>query len=979
MGIEELDAIEEGIGAVDFAIARVCGFEVITTHKAGDPLTPGGFDALVIGMARELVGVAAPTEKRAIKAFLRTVDVDFATMTEEQRAKVIVEAGKNYLGVAVEAVPNVRTAIMRNGQVVVESVKGATAEKYGKNIDPSFNLIDRKGVEAAATRQAHFARDKFGQRSVALSTQARAIVSSGMERGLDRFAIAQEIEESIGDTGKTNAYWQVVASAFIGRSRTISMLSSFDEIGISKFQFESVLDEVTSDVCRFLHGKTFSVSSAIQRFAEVDDSDNPEAVKDLQPWAYTAKHPEGGEAIYYKSKGERHTVARIDASASGQKDKTGSFSSGLSGEAIERAGLSSPPLHGHCRSLIVPLESEVVASPAPRNPQVTPATLPAAPRRPRRPRQEPVRPAATLPEDELVMFPGDKPTPGEPIPPRGAQAEPRATQPEPIAPPAPKPASTTPAVVQSTPLAPPAPKPEPKPKPAKPASSGKPDDDLVRFPGSTPARGEPIPPGPRAETGDEIDARVSAKLRARIRELPPARRYAGATGTGYGYVDHGLPSIPTTPNGLRLVRYDVHPATLRAATRRERTLVRVADLTMQFPDIPSHMLERAIDATETRLVVVKYGGKLYVHQHGEEAVLAHLFGSDVAPAFVIDLDARKQESLAADARRRIRGERAAERARREAERRPVPIVPAMIPAQPKPAATSTAGTVKPTTPGKYAPAPPVQRTSKYDVDDLKRRGIQVRQYIQGSDINRGASEVFAGEFPTIEAFENMWADASKSGHAVKVKAITCFSDGPGKTAMSVTGEIQTSEGRSIGRFTRTFTRHPKVGRSPQRFEVHHDLYVIDDKDESSKSSGATMLRRAIQSYEQMGVTDITVDAHWIGRHAWATYGFDWSYPGQRETMRDNFAAFLRHNGGYDRKKAATIAEAASVHPWTLANTDIDGKTTTVFVNAYHSKGDQTLPLGKAFMLGEVSNWEGVFKLGDKTSPSYKRARERIGL
>lgn len=105
--------------------------------------------------------------------------------------------------------------------------------------------------------------------------------------------------------------------------------------------------------CRFNHGRRFSVAGSLQKFQQVAAADDPEAVVEIQPFMQTGRDDDG-EFLYYKSGGERVQVARIEESAVGLVDAVGKYSSALSNQQLESAGLATPPLHGFCRSRLLP-------------------------------------------------------------------------------------------------------------------------------------------------------------------------------------------------------------------------------------------------------------------------------------------------------------------------------------------------------------------------------------------------------------------------------------------------------------------------------------------------------------------------------------------------------------------------------------------------------------------------------------------------
>lgn len=372
--------IAAGRAAADDLLGGVFGFPIVKA-KAPDPLTPGGFDALVLDLLVEIQKVAYGPEKEALDKALEELDQDWHKMTKTQRSNAIAIAANKFLGLTKTIAPKVGNVVQAKGKALITGTKAAAAKKYKLSIEPNFSAIDETIINAVATHQAHFIRDQYGVRSVQFSKIARDVVASGLEEGLDRYKIAEELGKTLNTTiaARSDGYWQLIASVFTSRSITFGALSSFTEAGIESFTFEAVLDEVTTEMCRFMHGKTFSVKAGMQRYEEVAAAPDPEMVKELQPWAAVGKTEDGGTALFYKSGGERKPIAAIDSPAYGQKDKVGTYSKAMSPAALQAAGLSCPPLHGHCRSTIVPGDGPAPAVSVPAA-VPTPATpIPVAP------------------------------------------------------------------------------------------------------------------------------------------------------------------------------------------------------------------------------------------------------------------------------------------------------------------------------------------------------------------------------------------------------------------------------------------------------------------------------------------------------------------------------------------------------------------------------------------------------------------------
>jgi hypothetical protein len=368
-----------GVRAADFFLKDFFGLSPIS--KAPSILTPVGFDRTVLGLLGELQKETGAQTKAALTGFLSKLNQDWPSMTPEARSKAIEGAGKTYLGLTAGIGPDVADVLKKNGPTIVGNTKADTRKRDNLDIGIELSGVDHRVIEASANHQALYVRDQFGARSVRYSQMARDVVTKGLEDGLDRYDIGKDLAKTfVGTDGNRNdAYWQLIASVFTARSRTYGQLAGFQEAGIDTFQFESVLDERTSEVCRFMHGRTFSVSNGLRGYAETSASDDPEAVKDIQPWGSVGKDEKGNKGIFIGSGEGRALAAHIEQPAIGTQG-VGKYKPAMTDGEMDAAGFSAPPLHGHCRSTIIPVFSDVAAPPieAPPAPVAAPP-LPAPP------------------------------------------------------------------------------------------------------------------------------------------------------------------------------------------------------------------------------------------------------------------------------------------------------------------------------------------------------------------------------------------------------------------------------------------------------------------------------------------------------------------------------------------------------------------------------------------------------------------------
>lgn len=326
----------------------------VRLRKAFDLGNARGFDKAVGKLAALLGVTAAGADDAAVRAALGVLDVDWAATTAEQRRTLIGRA-LEAAGRRTAAVPGAVRAVFGDASTeVVQATRDAARRGQGLAIAADFNALDKRIVRHLTSSQANFVRDEYGRRHEAFGERARQIVADGLEAGLGREDIARDLERAARDViaGRGSFYWEVVAGSFVSRGRSFAQLSSYAEAGIDRYIIEAVLDERTTEICRFLDGKTFSVQTGLQTFDRVDAE--PDLVRDLTPWVREAVDPNSGRKVLYVERGEGRTrVAEVTRSGLGARDDRGEFARGLSERDLANLGISSPPYHGLCRTTTV--------------------------------------------------------------------------------------------------------------------------------------------------------------------------------------------------------------------------------------------------------------------------------------------------------------------------------------------------------------------------------------------------------------------------------------------------------------------------------------------------------------------------------------------------------------------------------------------------------------------------------------------------
>lgn len=322
-----------------------------------NPAVDEDFLEMVQELRTALVGLVGAAEAQALQAALDALRVDWARLTPAARDRAVLAAQAALATPAVDW-PRLQDRLEVEGRVVMGGMRRHVKRTFGLDVAVDLSAVDKRVAAHAAASQAVYVRDHYGQRAAVAGARARQIIAEGVDRGLGRQELARQLAQAVelAQLGRTPAYFQVVAASAVSRARSYASLSSYAEGGVTEYEFLSVLDEVTSLPCRFLHGRRFSVAKGLRRFTDAAASDDPSALVTASPWLSTGRDASGTPQLYVKdASGERQVVATVTANAVGQRDQAGAFATTYTNQRLSDLGVSTPPLHGNCRSTLVPV------------------------------------------------------------------------------------------------------------------------------------------------------------------------------------------------------------------------------------------------------------------------------------------------------------------------------------------------------------------------------------------------------------------------------------------------------------------------------------------------------------------------------------------------------------------------------------------------------------------------------------------------
>jgi hypothetical protein len=325
-------------------ILRTCRVPV---SKAENPLDDGDFVLLSERFNRSLVRAVGADEDLAMAQAAEDLDVDWAGLSEAQRARAVTRAKSRILAVPAAVTAAIVLASGSRVSRVASETRRRSIKSFGLAAPLEIGGSDVEALSAILEAQGLSVLEEYDRRAELLGSIVSAEVGSGIAAGASSTDIAANIGRSVSTwhSRRSAAYWYVTAMAAIGFARTAAQLNVFSDAGVVTYEFVAVMDERTTEICQYMNGKTLSVASGVRQLRSVAASNSLDEIKSVRPWVGRGRAENGDDTLYYQRGDARIVVANIGPD--------GSFTQGMSSEQLEEAGLLVPPLHGRCRSWII--------------------------------------------------------------------------------------------------------------------------------------------------------------------------------------------------------------------------------------------------------------------------------------------------------------------------------------------------------------------------------------------------------------------------------------------------------------------------------------------------------------------------------------------------------------------------------------------------------------------------------------------------
>jgi len=249
-------------------------------------------------------------------------------------------------------------------QVTLENTatgtKTALKDTFGIDLRTSLSMEESKAISTLTQHQGWHLKDNMGKRSAALTKKGLRIIENGMKQGLAQQTIARDLQKLPGlwDQYGVN-YARAAASTAVNRARTYAEVTGYTEAGIELLEVQAVLDERTTDQCRYMDGKIIEVRKAegnIYRAMSASPGTIQQAAPFLRTWREEGMQP----GRYYIGPEGGSAIGMITRSGVGAADDRGEYKTFVPDSQLpEVANIGPPPYHHQCRSYTVPRMSSV--------------------------------------------------------------------------------------------------------------------------------------------------------------------------------------------------------------------------------------------------------------------------------------------------------------------------------------------------------------------------------------------------------------------------------------------------------------------------------------------------------------------------------------------------------------------------------------------------------------------------------------------
>lgn len=181
--------------------------------------------------------------------------------------------------------------LQENIQIYVETLHdGGKATGFG-TVEISLNPWDTQAQEWHKENAVYWIGKNYTKD---LSDRLKAALLPAFTEGADQVQLSKLLAaEMEGYLKRSLNYYEGLSNHIVTRSFNFGLLSGWTDAEIDRYIISAVIDDRTTDICRFMDGKVFSVARGMEFATDMINTTDPEAVKELAPWLEPSDLPDG--------------------------------------------------------------------------------------------------------------------------------------------------------------------------------------------------------------------------------------------------------------------------------------------------------------------------------------------------------------------------------------------------------------------------------------------------------------------------------------------------------------------------------------------------------------------------------------------------------------------------------------------------------------------------------------------------------------
>lgn len=328
MSDEELvalaDAVSIQVGGEP--IIKAADRELAIEKKMARDLNADFLDDYDRAVAEE-IGALDPVENSSDEVQAVLTDIDRKMVGRDTAVAVGIMAA------ALKAIATVGRRIIRDRLISIGVLNERGRAGGGIHVSASLNQPDELAMEKLAGNQT-FWIGEFWSKSLS-NRLAATIRRESLEQGLGRSEVGRILNGVVRSEfpgvavpgiyrGSSESYFRMLSGTIRNHASTYGALTGLEQAGIQRYRIIAVMDERTSDECKEMNGRSFSVQTGMTQMNATILAEDPEEMKSVAGWK---------------------KVEQIKQAAG-----TGDARSQELGLAA--AGLALPPYHASCRTVI---------------------------------------------------------------------------------------------------------------------------------------------------------------------------------------------------------------------------------------------------------------------------------------------------------------------------------------------------------------------------------------------------------------------------------------------------------------------------------------------------------------------------------------------------------------------------------------------------------------------------------------------------